>query len=54
MSMDGRYGTRSQGWRCAYVHGWTVWHKEPGMAVCICPWMDGMTRGARDGGVIIS
>ena len=24
MSMEGRYSTRSQGWRCAYVHGRTV------------------------------
>ena len=47
MSMDGRYATKSQGWRLCpwkdgmpqrardggYVHGRTVFHKEPGMAV---------------------
>ena len=33
MFMDVRYGTRSQGWWCAYVHGWTVYRKELGKAV---------------------
>jgi len=33
MSRDGRYATKSQGWRCGDVHGWTVCHKELGMAV---------------------
>jgi len=37
MSMDGRYAAKSQGWRCGYVHGWTVCRKEPGMAVRLCP-----------------
>ena len=41
MSMDGRYSAKSQGWRCGYVHGWTVFREEPGMAVRLCPWMDG-------------
>jgi len=36
MSMDGRYVTRSHGWRCDE-----------------CPWMDGMSQGAMDGGVTI-
>jgi len=35
MHMDVRYIARSQGWRCEYVQGWTVYRKEPGMAVRI-------------------
>jgi hypothetical protein len=26
--------------RLFYVHGWTVFRKEPGMAVRLCPWME--------------
>ncbi len=54
MSMDGRYFARSQGRRCNYVHGWTVFRKEPGKAVRLCPWMDGISQGAREGGAIMS
>jgi len=49
MSMDGRYSARSQGRRCEYVHGWTVFRKEPRKAVRICPWMCGISQGAKDG-----
>ncbi len=50
MPMDGRYIAKSQGRRCEYVHGWTVYRKEPGKAVRICPWMGGMSQRAREGG----
>jgi len=29
--------------------GCTVFAKEPGMAVALCPRMDGMPQGAKDG-----
>ena len=54
MSMDGRYIARSHGWRCEYVHGWTVFRKEPWMAVRLCPRMDGISQGAMDGGANMS
>ncbi|PCJ86646.1 MAG: hypothetical protein COA54_07985 [Thiotrichaceae bacterium] len=48
MPRDGRYIAKSQGRRCEYAQGWTVCHKEPGMAMWLCPGMDGMPQGARD------
>jgi hypothetical protein len=35
MSRDGRYSARSQGRRCGYVQGWTVFRKEPGKGMHI-------------------
>jgi hypothetical protein len=37
-----------------YIHGWMVYHKEPGMAVWLCPWMDRISQGAKDGNANIS
>ena len=54
MSMDGRYSARSHGRRCGYVHGWTVFRKEPRKAVRLCPWMDGIPQGATEGGAVMS
>ena len=54
MSRDGRYATRSHGWRCGYGKGWTVCHKEPRMAVWLWQGMEGMPQGAMEGGVAMS
>jgi hypothetical protein len=37
-----------------YVQGWTVFRKEPGMAVRLCPGMDCIPQRARDGGAVMS
>ena len=52
MSMDGRYFARSHERRCDYVHGWTVFRKKPWKAVRLCPWMDGISQEAMEGGAI--
>ncbi len=31
-----------------------LWRKEPWMAVRLCPWMDGISQRAMDGGAIMS
>jgi len=51
MSMDGRYIAKSHGWRCGYVqnvrYAAVPWMVRSGA----CPWMDGISLGAMDGGV---
>ena len=54
MSMDGRYIAKSHGRRCEYVHGWTVYRKEPWKAVRICPWLYGISQRAMEGGANMS